>query len=33
MSVTGIDLGSRTIKIIEMDGQEIINHSLYDTVS
>lgn len=32
MSVTGIDLGSRTIKIIEMDGQEIINHSLYDTV-
>ncbi|MDD4626151.1 MAG: acyl-CoA dehydratase activase [Syntrophomonas sp.] len=33
MSVTGIDLGSRTIKIIEMDGQQIVHHGLYDTVS
>lgn len=33
MLITGMDLGSRTTKIIEMDDQRIIKYKLYDTIT
>jgi predicted CoA-substrate-specific enzyme activase len=29
----GIDLGSRSVKIVQMDGKDIVNHAVYDTIS